>query len=104
MLNQKKLYTKILDSLNQSGTSYCKLPDGTLIQWGHTAVGGLTQQVTMTEEFVDTSYKVLVTLVANSNTATNVTAITNSTKGKFSLGVNIAPSGGANWLAIGKWK
>lgn len=104
MLNQKKLNTKILDSLNQSGTSYCKLPDGTLIQWGHTAVGGLTQQVTMPTSFKDTTYTVRLTLIANSNTATNVTSISRPNADKFAFGVNVLPSGGAEWIAIGKWK
>ena len=94
----------IADQFSQSGTAYCKLPDGTLFQWGHAPISGLSTQVSMPTSFKDTSYTVKVTLIANSNTATNVTAITKSSGDKFSLGVNTLPSGGAEWIAVGKWK
>lgn len=94
----------IADQFSQSGTGYCKLPDGTLIQWGHTAISALTTQVTMPTSFKDTTYTVRLTLIANSNTATNVTSITRPAAGRFAFGVNVLPSGGAEWIAIGKWK
>lgn len=105
MLNQKKLNTKILDSFNQSGSDYCKLPDGTMIQWGHTSVSNLTTNVTMSASFKDTSsYKVQITLLANTNDARNVTYVSYLGVNNFSFGTNSSTNNGANWLAIGKWK
>ena len=94
----------IADQFSQSGSDFCKLPDGTLIQWGHASVSALTTQVIMSTSFKDTSYHVEITLIANSNNATNVTGISNVTANTFTFGVNTLSSGGANWLAIGKWK
>lgn len=80
------------------------MPDGTLIQWGTTSISALTTTVQMPMSFKDTSYCVLVNLIANSNNATNVTAITMPAADRFVVGVNTVPSGGARWLAIGRWK
>ena len=90
--------------MNNSDSNYCKMPDGTLIQWGTTSVTGLTATVQMPLSFKDTSYYVLITLVANTNSVTNVTAINPFEVGRFAIGVNTPPSGGARWLAIGRWK
>ena len=90
--------------MNNSDFNYCKMPDGTLIQWGTTSVSALTTTVQMPMPFKDKSYYALVNLIANSNSATNITAITMSSTDHFAIGVNTLPSGGARWLAIGRWK
>ncbi len=90
--------------MNNSDYNYCKMPDGTLIQWGTTSISALTTIVQMPMSFKDTAYYALVTLIANTNNATNVTAITLSAVDRFSIGVNTIPSDGARWIAIGRWK
>ena len=88
-----------------SDTGYCKMPDGTLIQWSTTSIDSLTTAVTMPKEFLTVNdYQVMVTLINNSNNATNVTAIIKTGRNTFSLGVNTVPSGGAHWVAIGRWR
>lgn len=90
--------------MNNSDFNYCKMPDGTLLQWGVTSISALTITVQMPMSFKDKSYYVLVNLIANSNNASNVTAINPMEVGRFAIGVNTPPSGGARWLAIGRWK
>lgn len=96
--------SSLIPMTNSSGQGYCKMGDGTLLQWGYTSVSALTTQVGMQLAFKDTTYYVQITLIANSNSATNITAITNAATNRFSFGVNTFPSGGAYWLAIGRWK
>ena len=101
-----------IDSGNNSAQSvwdsddgYCKMPDGTLIQWSTTSIDSLTTAVAMPKEFLTVNdYQVMVTLINNSNNATNVTAIVKTGRSTFSLGVNTVPSGGAHWVAIGRWR
>ena len=90
--------------MNNSDFNYCKMPDGTLIQWGTTSISALTTTVQMPLSFKDTNYYVLVNLIANSNNATNITATQMTSANRFAIGVNTLPSGGARWLAIGRWK
>lgn len=87
-----------------SSNGYCKMPDGTLMQWSTTSINSLTTPVAMYTDFISTDYQVMVTLINNSNSATNITAISKTGTRSFSFGVNIIPSGGAHWFAIGRWK
>lgn len=96
--------SSLIPMTNSSSQGYCKMGDGTLLQWGYTSVSALTTPVDMPLDFKDTTYYVQITLIANSNTATNVTAVTTLSTQRFSFGVNTNPSGGAYWLAIGRWK
>lgn len=100
-----------------SGNGYCKLPDGTLIQWGqHSSFtlsnGVLSGTVSMSYSFVDTSFVVMITpqrngiayittpvyeADANGNVTRTVDSFEIAAKG---TNTNITIS----WLAIGRWK
>lgn len=96
--------SSLIPMTNSSSRGYCKMGDGTLLQWGYTSVSALTTHVAMQLGFKDTTYYVQITLIANSNTATNITAVTATDTSHFAFGVNTIPSSGAYWLAIGRWK
>lgn len=83
--------------------TYRKWESGIAECWGRTSISGLTTSVSLPFTFANTSYETQVTLINNSNTATNVTAITSYTA-SVSIGVNTVPSGGARLFIIGKWK
>ena len=90
---------------NSSGNGYCKMGDGTLIQWGEQNTIGLTNSVSLSKAFKDTSYTVLATPISNSNSAGNITNIGNNSTTNFVVGVNnnsIVSS--FHWIAIGRWK
>lgn len=103
--------------MNNSDTGYCKMPDGTLIQWGSEtysgtiAANGGTAQATVTFpiNFINgvgmTIHVSLLTSVPAFRTATP------ASRGAASVNVNIqnnysAAAEGATflWLAIGRWK
>lgn len=101
----------------QSGSSYCKMPDGTLIQHGTTSSfslsgGLLLSTITMSYNFINTNYTVMLTPgrnclgyltspICEGNAGANIERTTNSfvisAKGTNS---NISVS----WMAIGRWK
>ena len=95
------------DYIVEQGTSgiwtYRKWNSGIAECWGRITISGLTTTTNLPFTFADTSYETQVTLINNSNNATNVTAIV-SNVGSVSVGVNIVPSGGARLYIIGKWK
>ena len=95
------------DYIVEQGTSgiwtYRKWNSGVAECWGRTSISGLTTSVNLPFTFADSFYETQVTLINNSNTATNVTAISSYTD-RVSVGVNTVPSGGARLYVIGKWK
>ena len=98
--------TSKIPMTNSSGNGYCKMGDGTLIQWGEQATSGLlTTFVNRPQAFKDTSFTVMVTPIANSNEAGNITYTSNDSTTKISVGVN-NPSvvSSFHWIAIGRWK
>ena len=102
--------TSKIPMTNSSGTTsdggYCKMGDGTLIQWGEQTTSGLlTTYVNLSQAFKDTSFTVMVTPIANSNSAGNITYTSNNTTTNFSVGVNNASVVASfHWIAIGRWK
>lgn len=95
------------DYIVEQGTSgiwtYRKWNSGIAECWGRITISGLTATTNLPFTFANTSYETQVTLINNSNTATNVTAIISNVN-SVTIGVNIAPSGGARLYIIGKWK
>lgn len=97
--------TSTIPMINSSGNGYCKMGDGLLIQWGTQATSGLTNNVSLPQAFKDTSYTVIVTPIANSNSVGNITYTGNSSTTNFTVGVNNnAVVSSFRWLAIGRWK
>lgn len=99
------------NSGSDSNGNYCKMPDGTLIQWG-TARG--TGEYYFPVSFVDVSYVVFVGVgYPTPSDITNISVLGGhpQNQSKFSIIVfntdGSAPSK-ANvlfrWLAIGRWK
>ena len=86
---------------NNSDNGYCKMPDGTLIQWGiEASASDATTDIIMSESFNGTNYIVVgVDYGGYSGYATFAQMLTN----KF----RIYRHGGTSqqqWLAIGRWK
>ena len=103
---------------NSSGSGYCKMPDGTLIQWGYhsggtkatTQTGALylvsyDPEITFPTAFADTPivefspmYDNYCIIVSANYSATGISKIT---VGRPNSG-SIYPRVG--WLAVGRWK
>lgn len=93
-----------LNNFIDSGNGYCKMPDGTLIQWGLITISAGTyyNDVQYTFPFYDTNYTATAT-TAGDNLACSVAA----SKSTYSLRVARSPNTNAtdaNWIAIGRWK
>lgn len=104
--------------LNDSGAGYCRMPDGTLIQWGRAQgiafnnVSNVEVEVSLPIDFIDTNYDVCVTPTTTGviNYIFRVGAFP-STINSFLFDLvsgDGAPITIANrsvsWLAIGRWK
>lgn len=90
----------------ESGTGYCKMPDGTLMCWGTVSVAAGTWNViaTFPVPFADTGYTVVDTERCNTTIAINVLAIkTNVDRVSFGLTRNDLAFD-IEYLAIGRWK
>ena len=107
VVSTSSLPSFVADYIVEQGTSgiwtYRKWNSGVAECWGRTSISGLTTSVNLPFTFADSFYETQVTLINNSNTATNVTAISSYTD-RVSVGVNTVPSGGARLYVIGKWK
>ena len=101
---------------NNSGTGYCKMPDGTLIQWGNTTVSATPNadtnvDVTFPVAFVDTSYNLSCEIVGYYRSYAGSYYdywVINRTTTKGTLRIcnsgTLTPSIPLSWLAIGRWK
>ena len=97
---------------NNSGSNYCKMPDGTLLQWGiaNEYTPGNTKDVVVQMPIAFTS---TYTIVANGQVASDTT--------NYEVIIVIQPNSGSQftahirnttaaytrqfyWLAIGRWK
>lgn len=94
--------------LNNSGAGYCKMPDGTLIQWGTgtIATGTKLLHIYFPQTFIDTAYG--FTAIASIDGSNNVLPIgyyynlvgdiRAYTQSNVSADLNLL------WIAIGRWK
>ena len=99
---------------NDSASGYCKMPDGTLIQWGssggYSSGNSRTDDVTLSIPFVDNSYRVVANGWYNGSDESNynVLCIVNNTSlTKFKIHIRNISANYTNvvlWLAIGRWK
>lgn len=93
----------ITNFANDSGASYCKMPDGTLIQWGTITIpeGLYVEGITFSKAFLDTNYS-LTCAVYDSGILVNI-----NSKYTGWCRVGRTPNTAANsigWQAIGRWK
>ena len=96
------------DSAETSTGGYCKLPDGTLMQWGSATInsGGYTTNVALPVPFVNKN-KIAVTVATasvdnNKFFGVNYTSVTES-----QLSFGRTPNTSTDtiyWFAIGRWK
>lgn len=103
----------IQQQTNNSGSNYCKMPDGTLIQWGTkkitpTMSGGIfgyTGGVTVTFDIPFNSH---VTVIASpyENAGYWNAGVTSLSLNSFflTLAGNSQTEHEAYWIAIGRWK
>ena len=100
---------------NDSGNNYCKMPDGTLIQWGVKSYSGTiavngtaTDTVTFPVSFVNAGYSLvcnLMTSVPSQRTASLSTRSTTSATISLQNNYTSASDGATySWIATGRWK
>lgn len=93
---------------NDSGSNYCKMPDGTLIQWVSAEVtSGWTRQFAFPQSFKDTSYEIATCLKLNSAEDMQITGISKAVN-YVALSWKFQPSTSiplfCSVIAIGRWK
>ena len=93
---------------NDSGTNYCKMPDGTLIQWGDATIQLETDKITVNFPlaFVNTSYAIgaIGTYVSTKDMSFVYAAQTATTIDIYRSGSDLSYSMPFKWFAIGRWK
>ena len=106
--------TKVIPTSGGSNPYYCKLPDGTMIQWGsigeYSSGATKTYTITLSEAFVNTAYYVVANGAyfsdASSYEGTVCTVkITDTTHFDIHLrNVTSSYTNALRWIAIGRWK
>ena len=120
-MKQGMAQSTIPQIMNNSGTGYCKMPDGTLIQWGSYTVptvsltqiassGIYSQTISMAlpQSFVDTNYTGFATCRFQTGYAIPCGCLVR-TKSEITFGLYdfYSRSGSGMvvyWTAIGRWK
>lgn len=101
--------SKIPMTTNNSGNNYCKMPDGTLIQWGESAfASGVSEfSILFPIEFVNAAYAVAISPSVQQLTGV---AIMYSGQATDRIAFHRDTSKAINyeqwfsWLIIGRWK
>lgn len=92
---------------NNSGDGYCKMPDGTLIQWGRTQIAANSSAVTISfsQRFTRNTYGFSV-CGEYGNTSGAVFALASIEAGSIQVYRSQSQSyaQGFRWMAIGRWK
>lgn len=93
---------------NTSGSGYCKMPDGTLIQWGYNIIDANKDVVDITFEiaFADALYGfTTMSVFANDRTMTYVYGSATATGIRVYSRVNpVTLEQRFKWIAVGRWK
>lgn len=96
--------------MNNSGSGYCKMPDGTLIQWvrGGSYVETATQYtIELPVAFADGYYSVAVTPIGDSSYIGSSAILNSVTTSSFKVWIGNPDNEyvlGFRWIAIGRWK
>ena len=93
---------------NETGAGYCKMPDGTLLQWGETTISSGTRlsRIYFTQNFINANYGFsVISAIKSDNSvvpigyyyaeASNVRIYTAS---------NVSADLNVKWMAVGRWK
>ena len=101
--------TSIINQVtNNSNASFCKMPDGTLIQWAEKSIPNRSSKTTITSPipFVNTIYGISV--IGNYNSARNVSLVyANQTNSHFDIHRSTQENDydqAFRYIAIGRWK
>lgn len=96
-----------LSTANDSGAGYCKMADGTLLQWGTGSIpSGVyvqTDYTTFAKPFIDTNYITMITPDDDVNISNPMSANKTTTGFKCGRAPNTATNN-YTWYAIGRWK
>lgn len=94
--------------MNESDANYCKMPDGTLIQWGEASIvaGAAKTTVTFPIAFINTNYTVSAIGVY---TFTRVVSFVYAAQTTTTIDIydsleDVSQGETFKWLAIGRWK
>ena len=94
--------------MNDSGANYCKMPDGTLIQWGDASIPAGSEKTTVTFPlaFINTNYAVSVIGVytVTRDVAFVYAAQTTTAIDIYDSLADVSLGETFKWLAIGRWK
>ena len=98
--------------MNNSGSNYCKMPDGTLIQWGNLTNFKSRMEANFPIQFVGNNPCVQVTPVYNTTTTARCVMSAIGEKSKFTFFAFDITTGveststtlNFTWIAIGRWK
>ena len=92
----------IKQTMNESNSSYCKMPDGTLIQWGVLSlVTAEVTAVTFPIPFISNPSVVASTGAGAGRGYADTEDVTTT---GFTLWKSTSVSQWARWIAIGRWK
>lgn len=93
---------------NDSGANYCKMPDGTLIQWGDATIQQGTDKITVNFPlaFVNNIYTIsaIGTYVVTKDISFVYAAQTETAVDIYLSGSDFSYSMPFKWLTIGRWK
>ena len=108
----------ITQVMNNSGSDYCKMPDGTLICWGHISTGALTTEAAGSMWKHDYVCNILFPVpfaavpavsFVNGAKAWGIVGSCEFTKTAITYISYLRPTAGniygsTSWIAIGRWK
>ena len=99
---------------NNSGSNYCKMPDGTLIQWGSVSMACTTEggplgyygtaTVNFPVAFKTASYVIIPTIQEVASYWNANGYVSSTTQGVVCIGGNNTVSKNVRWFAMGRWK
>ena len=90
----------IKQTMNESNSNYCKMPDGTLIQWGkENSASTANRTITLPIAFVDSNY-----CVSGANDSGTNAIFQIAVSSKTSFAVYVSASTRLRWIAVGRWK
>lgn len=104
---------KTVPKINEAGVSYCKMPDGTLIQWGsyHSKDASADYVITFPTQFSDINYSISYSiywfsthyyLLFFEENKENIKFVARNTETDSNL--SSTETIGGRWMAIGRWK
>ena len=96
------------NAINESGSGYCKMPDGTLLQWGSKAIAANSTNVSITFDipFASANAYSFTAIPRYQNSSNVVLTIASQTASSISVyrATSTSYEQSVVWQAIGRWK